>query len=353
MGVLQMKMPSRNRLGFTLVELLVVIAIIGVLVALLLPAVQFARESARRMSCGNNLKQLGLGFHTHHDVLRSLPHAGLENWHNTPRFINGTGATGETQWAGWGYQVLPYIEQQPVFTGTGTTPIGTPPLAPGSDDYRRAIAISAALPPFYCPTRRTIKPNPAYNAGYPLDPNLGKLGAPGTYPHGQSDYASAYVDAAGRNTSTNSPWIVVGRTDRSGAVVRLSRTTGSTGENEPDPARNTFNVIGMEGLSDGTANVILLGEKRLNVAFIGQNQSDDNEGYTCSWDHDTNRSASRQPRPDFVGSGHGDSRFGSSHPTGFQVVMGDGAVKFIPFSVNELLFHRLGYRNDNQAASVQ
>jgi prepilin-type N-terminal cleavage/methylation domain-containing protein len=352
---MQMKMQRKKRLGFTLVELLVVIAIIGVLVALLLPAVQFAREAARRMTCGNNLKQLGIGFHTHQDILRNLPHAGLDNWHNTPRFINGAGATGDKQWAGWGYQVLPYIEQQQVFDGTGTAPIGNPPIPPGSDNYRRLIAISAAIPTMYCPTRRPVKPNNQYNAGYPIAPNEGKLGAPGTYVHGQTDYASAYTDSsgAGRNVSAGSPWIVVGNVDRSGAVVRLRRVIGTTGENEPNPARNELNIIGLEGLNDGTANVILLGEKRLNTAFIGQNQSDDNEGYTCSWDHDTSRNASKQPLPDYKGSGHGDARFGSSHPNGFQVVMGDGAVKFIPFTINELLLHRLGGRNDNYSASLQ
>jgi prepilin-type N-terminal cleavage/methylation domain-containing protein len=296
-----MKMQIRKRLGFTLVELLVVIAIIGVLVSLLLPAVQFARESARRMSCSNNLRQLGIGFHTHQDALRILPHAGLDNWHNTPRFINGAGASGDKQWAGWGYQVLPYIEQQMVFDGNGVTPIGNPPTSPGTDDYRRLVAISAAIPIMYCPTRRTAKPNNQYNANYPIAVNEGKLGAPGVYMHGQTDYASAYTDSvgAGRNVSTGSPWIVAGNVDRSGAVVRLRRVIGTTGENEPNPARNDLPAIGLEGLSDGTTNVILLGEKRLNTAAIGQNQSDDNEGYTCSWDHDTNRNASKQPLPDF------------------------------------------------------
>ena len=349
-----MKTKIRKRLGFTLVELLVVIAIIGVLVALLLPAVQFARESARRMSCSNNLKQLAIGFHTHHDALRSLPHAGLDNWNNTPRFINGAGATGEKQWAGWGYQVLPYIEQQQVFDGNGTTPIGNPPTQPGTDDYRRLVAISTAIPAMYCPTRRRAMPNNQYNAGYPINVNQGKLGAPGVYVHGQTDYASAYTDSAGagRNVSAGSLWIVVGNVDRSGAIVRLGRVNGTTGESEPDPARNNLNTIGLEGLNDGTANVILLGEKRLNTAFIGQNQSDDNEGYTCSWDHDTNRNASRTPLPDYKGSGDGNARFGSSHPNGFQVVFADGAVKFIGFSVDELLFHRLGGRNDNYSASA-
>ncbi|MCE9526342.1 MAG: DUF1559 domain-containing protein [Planctomycetales bacterium] len=336
----------RNRHGFTLVELLVVIAIIGVLVALLLPAVQYARESARRTQCSNHLKQMGIGFHLHHDALRALPHAGIDYWVNSPRFINGQGATGEKQWAGWGYQVLPYIEQQQIFDGAGSTGGGT-------DDTRRIVAMSSPIPIMFCPTRRrpfALKPTASW---YPINPNKAQLGPAGTYAHAPTDYASAYVSpsAAGRNTSAGSPWIVLGGDDRSGAVVRLQLITGTTGENEPNPARNSQPTIGLEGLNDGTANVILVGEKRLNSAAKSVYQGDDNEGYTCSWDHDVNRNASKMPLPD-PRSGDGEQRFGSSHPNGFQVVMGDGAVKFIPFTINQLLFHRLGYRSDGQIASV-
>jgi prepilin-type N-terminal cleavage/methylation domain-containing protein len=332
----------KKRLGFTLVELLVVIAIIGVLVALLLPAVQYARESARRIQCANHLKQLGTAFHLHHDALRSLPHAGIDYWVNTPRFINGAGATGNRQWAGWGYQVLPYIEQQQIFDGAGATS--------GTDDARRIVAISTPISMMYCPTRRSAKALPSTPSWYPTNPNLAQLGPSGTsFPHGVIDYASAFVDGGGRNDAR---FNVQGDVTRSGAVVRLGGViAGTTGENDPNPATAVLNVIGMGELSDGTANVILLGEKRLNSSFLGQYQTDDNEGYTCGWDHDVNRDCSLQPRPD-PRSGYGEYRFGSSHPTGFQVVMGDGAVRFVPYTIDELIFHRLGYKNDNETASL-
>ena len=90
-----MRTHHKNRPGFTLVELLVVIAIIGVLVALLLPAVQAAREAARRTQCTNNLKQMGLACHNFHDARKSLP----------PAYMSGEG------FGTWLMLIMPYMEE--------------------------------------------------------------------------------------------------------------------------------------------------------------------------------------------------------------------------------------------------
>jgi prepilin-type N-terminal cleavage/methylation domain-containing protein len=109
-----------SRFGFTLVELLVVIAIIGVLIALLLPAVQAAREAARRMQCTNNLKQLALACHNHHDILKNFP-------------SRMTGPNTSQSRLSWLYQILPYAEQVSLYQQISTT--GTSNAVNGTTNY--------------------------------------------------------------------------------------------------------------------------------------------------------------------------------------------------------------------------
>ena len=140
-------LPRARCAGFTLVELLVVIAIIGVLVALLLPAVQAARESARNTQCLNQLRQINLAFHQHHDTYGVFPSGG-QNWKYPPDFSGpGIPLSGKSQRAGWAYQILPFLEATNTWNGGGRTTV-----------VDCQIFVMGAKTKFYfCPSRRAPK----------------------------------------------------------------------------------------------------------------------------------------------------------------------------------------------------
>jgi prepilin-type N-terminal cleavage/methylation domain-containing protein len=287
---------SKTKHGFTLIELLVVIAIIGVLAALLLPAVQKIREAANRMQCQNNLKQIGLAFHSHHDTLGYFPTGGWE-WWSTPTYINGTPAVGAQQEAGWGFQILPYIEAGNVWRGGDAT----------TDDGRIRVAMGTPNPLFFCPSRRrpmtVVFQDPGFYNGQPVTTALG-------------DYAASNWEETG--------------------VVRQALP-------------NRFSNI-----TDGTSNTLLVGEKRLNLAFLGRRNNDDDIGYASGWDNDTIRKTEVPPLPDYTApqGGDGDFRFGSSHPGLFSVVLADGSVRIITYGINPNTFRYFGDMADGQVVNL-
>ncbi len=275
---------SRRRNGFTLIELLVVIGIIGILIGLLLPAVQKVREAAARIQCQNNLKQIGLAFHNHHDTLGYFPSGG---WAVTspPTYVNGLPTVGAQQQAGWGFQVLPYLEGDNVWKAGPIVAIATPNKV------------------FFCPSRR-LSQVVTYPDGYSPPLSGGPLS------HALCDYAASNTEGTG--------------------VVRR------------------FLPTRMADITDGTSNTLLVADKRLNRAFLGQPQTDDNEGYTAGWDKDTIRRTNRPPAPDFNGQGDGNRLFGSSHIGRINAVFADGSVHGISYAVSRTVFRRLGDRSDGQ-----
>jgi prepilin-type N-terminal cleavage/methylation domain-containing protein len=323
---------GRNlRRGFTLVELLVVIAIIGVLVALLLPAVQAAREAARRSSCSNNLKQIGIAIHNFHDVRNEMPPASL------------TDSGGNSNWASWAVFIMPYLEANALYDSFDLSlPInhGDQPNNPGR---------FTPLKVYICPSRRGMA------GAFTMD-DTGTGGG-------------AIIDYNGCG----------GADDNYGR--RFSQ--GATGMFVvPEPIMTTFdtankvvrwqNGVNFAAATDGLSNTILAGEKNVpqyHLSKKGPSQFD-GPGYRGRADTDYHSRGwsirragvgfpiARSPKEDCGAPSNTAARnlpcgmqFGSHHPAVCQFVLGDASVRGINITVAETVLDALARRADGVVVS--
>ena len=311
-----------KRKAFSLVELLVVIAIIGVLLGLLLPAVQSAREAARIMSCKNNVKQLGLAFTNHESSRRFWPSAGWGFlWAGDP-----DRGSGRNQPGSWIFSILPYIEQKDIYAMASD---GKPDEITVQQKAGAKKAGETQISMILCPSRRS-----------------GVVRVPVTGTYNSDDLEVSSKTDYGVNTgNVRVQWGAGPSVTDAFAGNDFVDTSGFTGiaaqRTEIRPAQ----------VSDGLSKTYLIGEKHLppQSYYTASSWGDDQQSFIGD-DLDTCRWTFRPPLRDAEGSDL--YIFGSAHSGGFTMVMCDGSVQFIDYNVDSTIHARLGSRNDGLIASV-
>jgi prepilin-type N-terminal cleavage/methylation domain-containing protein/prepilin-type processing-associated H-X9-DG protein len=315
--------------AFTLVELLVVIAIIGILIALLLPAVQAAREAARRMHCSNNLKQMGLALHNYQSANKVFP--------------SGCRSHVDTNWVWgftWGVEILPFAEQQALYdkldhVGTGSVHAGLPHtglIYAGRNEYNGRVLSGVAIPYMFCPSSP-----------------LKQFVLTGSTPPGPAGAASPTIDhptAVNKDGQTVSPHRATGIQSRGGVLLPRE-------------------CLSFRDITDGSSNTILLGEQSGWCYDAGGNKRDCRSDYGHAFcmgttpsdaidDRWFNTTTVRYPinHRAWNSTGVGEDYYAcnrpiqSAHPGGAHVLLADGSVHFLAESLALKTLFNLANRDD-------
>lgn len=322
---------SPPRAAFTLVELLVVITIIGILIALLLPAVQAAREAARRMSCGNNLKQLGLALHNYHQVWNQFPLGAVHDswtWSQIDPDHHGSFLVA----------LLPYVEQQTIYDECNFNQNTSYTSRIGDDGQ---FIHELIIPTYICPSDE----KPQFWDGNP-------------------HYHGAASSTKGQKRATANYGACIG--NQYFSICPFQGNMFGTGPRSHSDTLNGNEISGVFGhmawsasiaeITDGTSNTIAIGEVRPRCAWHlwdGWMHINSNSwiGTTAPINYPTCENEpgydpnDRCHRPDGWGAAQG---FKSRHPGGCQFVFADGSVHYLSENINYVTYQKLGDRRDGE-----
>ena len=319
---------GKKATGFTLVELLVVIAIIGILVALLLPAVQAAREASRRTQCKNQVKQLALGCVVHQEALRHFPTGGWGwDWVGDP-----DRGFGPDQPGSWMFNILPYMEQGPLHDlgSDGNPDTITPQQMEGASQV-----IQSPLAILTCPTRRPVVP---FKRQF-------------TYIN-----ANSRMDAVGRSDYAANSGPTINELEPGPSSYERAKSHRWSSDSRQDVLMGISHQrseVRVGQIEDGTSNTYLIGEKHVRPMHYETGQDGGDDETWCSGFVNDNARVGR-----FTPVGDSDNfqisnsrfRFGSAHPAGWNVAFCDGSVHFLSFDINETTHLRLSHRSDGEVA---